>query len=96
MVAPATLTEPQLKLHRCQIYKKVSLISSGCLFPSLSCNLEEVQMVKQHLFILIPPHKRVSWFVFFVHLSTLFGLNCYTRYRAAWAGARQLFVAHTE
>lgn len=40
--------------------KKVPLISSNCVFQSLSCNLEEVQMVKQHLFVLIPAYTRVN------------------------------------
>lgn len=56
------LTEQHLKVRHCEsgIEKKVALISSNCVFQSLSCNLEEVQMVKQHLFVLIPAYTRVN------------------------------------
>lgn len=57
------LTEQQSKVRHCESgieKKKVPLISSNCVFQSLSCNLEEVQMVKQHLFVLIPAYTRVN------------------------------------
>lgn len=57
------LTEQQLKVRHCESgieKKKAPLISSNCVFQSLSCNLEEVQMVKQHLFVLIPAYTRVN------------------------------------